>query len=390
MIEVRRDIRNLKEEVIGIRRKIHANPEPGFKEFETSRLIMDYFNNLAPDAVTSIEGTGIVVNIKGSRGRKCYAFRADMDALSIEEKTGLEFSSTKKGMMHACGHDAHMAILAGFGRYLISNRHRLDHNVKLIFQPAEEGPGGALPLVKAGVLQNPAVDGIIGLHLFPEVEEGKIGVKPGPMMAQTGEIYIEVEGKSSHGAQPHKGHDALVAACQMVTAFQTIINRSVDPLEPAVFTIGKMTSGERQNVVAGNAYLAGTIRAFNKDTYNLMKERIMDIGKGIGIAFDCEINMRFVDMYPAIDNDSQLFRVVLDAVGKENVEIIRPVMLAEDFSYYQQQVPGLFFMLGVRNKAKGFIHPLHNSYFNFSESVLMTGIEVYVRILEKLGGFPRP
>lgn len=386
MIKVRQDINELKEEVIAIRRKIHASPELGFKEFGTSELIREYFEKLGADITTNVAGTGVIVDIKGSEGEKCYAFRADMDALSIEEKTGLKFASTKKGMMHACGHDAHAAILAGYGKYLIQNRHRLVHNVRLIFQPAEEGPGGALPLINAGSLQNPRVNGIIGLHLFPEVEEGKIGILSGPMMAQTGEVYIDVTGRSSHGAQPHKGRDALVAACQMVIAFQTIVNRSVDPLEPAVFTLGRMTAGERQNVVAGSVLLEGTIRAFTEQTYNLVKERIEDISKGMGQAFGCQTDIRFVDMYPAVNNDGDLFTLALDAVGEDNADIIKPVMLAEDFSYYQKEIPGLFFMLGVRNEGKGLVHPLHSCYFNFNEEVMMKGIEVYARILERLGG----
>jgi len=386
MIEIRKDIKELKEEVVAIRREIHANPEPGFEEFQTARLIREYFVRLGADVTPDVAGTGVIVDIKGIEGEKCYAFRADIDALSVEEKTGLEFSSAKKGMMHACGHDAHTAILIGFGKHLMQNRQRLVHNVRLIFQPAEEGPGGALPLVKAGVLENPRVDGIVGLHLFPEVEEGKIGMREGPMMAQTGEVYIEVLGKSVHGAQPHKGSDALVAACQMVLALQTIVNRSVDPLEPGVFTLGKMTAGERQNVIAGRALLGGTFRAFTAQTYNLIKERIRGIVCGVGKAFGCETNINFVDMYPEVNNDGILFRVALDAVGEENVDIIKPVMLAEDFSYYQKEIPGFFFMLGVRNEEKGFIHSLHSSYFNFDEDVMMTGIEVYTRILERLGG----
>lgn len=387
MIQVREDILSLKEEIIALRRKIHAYPEVGFKEFMTSQAIKEYFNALGVTGIVEAAGTGVIVNIEGREGQRCYAFRADMDAISVEEKTGLEFASREKGIMHACGHDAHTAILAGFGRYLVRNRYRLLHSVKLIFQPAEEGPGGALPLIEEGVLENPKVDGVIGLHLFPDVQEGKVGVRPGPMMAQTGEVYIEIAGESSHGAQPQRGKDALVAACNIVVALQTVISREVDPLEPAVLTLGRIKAGERQNVVAGRAFIEGTIRAFSGEIYRQIKERINHISTGISNAFGCRSSVKFVDMYPSVNNDGKLFNYLVDALGEENVDIITPVMLAEDFSYYQQRVPGLFFMLGIRNEEEGFIHPLHSSYFNFNEGIMLTGIEVYVRLLEKLGGF---
>jgi amidohydrolase len=386
MINIRKGIADLKEDVVNLRRKIHSNPELGLNEFKTSRAIREFFRGLDVHIIDNMFKTSIIVDFKGNKSGKCYAFRADMDALPVEEKTGLEFSSREKGVMHACGHDAHMAILAGFGKYLASNREKLKHNVRLIFQPAEEAPGGALPLIKAGVLDNPEVNGIFGLHLFPDVEEGRIGMKTGPIMAQTEEIYVDVEGQSSHGAQPHKGKDALVAACNMVMAYQTIVSRSIDPMEPAVFTIGKITSGERLNIIARDARIEGTIRGFSEEDFNLIKKRAIAITRGIGEIYDCKTRVGFGNGLPAVVNDSQLFDLAMEAVGKENVDIIKPVMLAEDFAYYQKHVPGLFFMLGTRNTERGFVHPLHSCYFNFNEDVMMTGIEVFARILEKVGG----
>jgi amidohydrolase len=386
MISARKEILAVRDDVVGLRRKIHLNPELGMEEFETSRTIKEYFEGFGTGVRTDLLETSVVVDIKGQGGDKCYAFRADMDALPVEEQTGLEFSSTRRGVMHACGHDGHVAILAGLGRYLLENKDKLIHNVRLIFQPAEEGPGGALPLVKAGVLEDPKVDGIFGLHLYPDLREGRVGLRAGPMMAQTRELYIEIYGESSHGAQPHKGRDAVVAAAHMVTAYQSIVSRSVDPMEPALFTIGRVTAGERVNIIAKKARIEGTMRTFREEDYNLVLNRIKAITEGIGKAFGCETSIEFGYGLPAVVNDQELSGLVCAAAGTQNTDIIDPVMLAEDFSHYQRSVPGVFFMLGTRNEDRGYVHPLHSCYYNFSEDVLTAGIEMYVSILEGLGG----
>lgn len=387
MIKARKAVEGLKEDVIRLRRKLHSNPERGLEEYETSRTLREYFEGLGTRVRTDLFGTAVIVDIAGKKGDRCYAFRADMDALPVEERTGLPFSSAKKGMMHACGHDGHMAVLAGFGRYLLQSREGLTQNVRLIFQPAEEGPGGALPLVRAGVLENPKVDGIFGLHLYPELAEGRIGSRPGPMMAQTEEVYIDVFGQGCHGAQPHKGRDAVVVAGHIIVACQTIVSRSVSPMEPAVFTIGRVDAGERLNVVAGSARLEGTMRTFREEDYNIVKDRIITITEGIGRAFGCETRVGFGNGLPAVVNDKGLFDLLCDAAGDKDLDIINPIMLAEDFSYYQREVPGVFFMLGTRNEKRGYVHPLHSCYFNFNEDVLTVGIEMFVRILERLGAF---
>jgi amidohydrolase len=386
LIRARKGITALKQGVIDLRRRLHSKPEAGLQEFETSRTLREYFEKLGAEVRTDYFGQSVVVDIAGGEGGRCYAFRADMDALPVEERTGLEYASANKGMMHACGHDGHMAVLAGFGRYLLENRESLLHNVRLIFQPAEEGPGGALPLVKAGVLENPKVDGIFGLHLFPELEEGRVASRPGPMMAQTEEVYIDIFGESCHGAQPHKGKDAVVAAAHMIVAYQTIVSRSVNPMEHAVFTTGRVDAGDRLNVVAGAARIEGTMRTFREEDYVLVKDRIITITESIGQAFGCKTRVGFGNGLPAVINDRGLFEVIKAAAGEGNLDVLNPVMLAEDFSYYQREVPGAFFMLGTRNEKKGYVHPLHSCYFNFDEQVLLVGIEMFLRILERLGG----
>lgn len=386
MIDIRDEIARLRDDVVGLRRRLHSDPELGLNEHRTAQKIKEYFRGMDVQITDDLFETAVVVDFKGSRGDRCYAFRADMDALPVEEQTGLDFSSAQAGMMHACGHDAHMAILAGFGRYLYMNRDRLESDVRLVFQPAEEAPGGALPLIKAGLLESPKVDAIFGLHMFPDVEEGRIGARPGPIMAQTEEIYIDVEGQSSHGAQPHKGRDALVAACNMVMAFQTIVSRSLDPMEPAVFSIGRITGGERLNIVARNARVEGTMRAFSERDFEYIKQRAVSIAKGIGEVYGCKAKVGFGNGLPPVVNDEGLFNLLTEVAGKDSIDVIKPVMMAEDFSYYQKEIPGLFFMLGTGNSGKGYTHPLHSCYFNFDEEVMMTGVEVYARILEKLGG----
>ncbi|MGE5676810.1 MAG: M20 metallopeptidase family protein, partial [Pseudomonadota bacterium] len=233
-------VKQLKDEVIHIRRRLHAVPEPGLYETETTRFIHDYLKSLNIEAEIGPGPTGVIGYIEGKPGAKTIAFRADIDALSVEEQTGLEFSSVKKGFMHACGHDGHTAMLLGFAKLLKQLGEELKHNVLLVFQPAEEGPGGALPIVASGILEKYDVSCIFGQHIFPDIPEGKIGCRPGAFLAQTGEFDFAIKGRSCHGAMPQNGTDALVAASSIVLALNTIVSRNINPVEPAVVTVGRM------------------------------------------------------------------------------------------------------------------------------------------------------
>lgn len=377
MIELQKDIMELEELVTGFRRALHKIPESGLEEFETTELIIKLLLELGLKVERGVSGTGVIGYLQGTVGDKTIAYRADIDALTVEEQTGLEFSSTRQGFMHACGHDGHSAILLGFACYAAANRQHIKNNLLFIFQPAEEGPGGAEILVKAGVLEKYKVDYIFGLHIYPEVQEGLVGCKSGPMMAQTGEFDIVIKGKSAHGAMPQKGSDALLAAAETLLAINTIVSRNVDPLEPAVMQVGRMESGERRNIIAGEAVMEGTMRAFTEETYGILRSRLVEIVKQIPEGNRCTSELVIRDMYPAVNNDAEMFEVFKKAVGEENLEVLKPMTIAEDFSYYQKAVPGLFFMLGSRNDEMGYFHPLHSNKFNFNEKILLTGIQVF-------------
>ncbi len=386
MIYIDKDISLLRDEIIEVRRLLHQIPEMGFEEYKTRNFIVEKLIEYELDVYKGIAKTGVIGYLKGKKGDRTLAFRADMDALTVNEKTLLPYQSLHPGIMHACGHDAHMAIVLGLAKFLSMQRNNLKDNIVFIFQPAEEGPGGAQPMIEEGVIEKFKIDKVIGLHVFPEVEEGKIGCRYGAMMAQTGEFDVSIQGQSGHGAMPHNAKDSIVIASYLITAYQSIISRNVPPIEGAVLTIGKMRAGEIRNVIAGGAILEGTIRTFSEKVYKRIKAKMTDIAKGLATAYDCSIDIVFRDMYPAVINDQNMVNYLVDAVGQENIDFVEPQMIAEDFSYFQKKVPGLFFFLGVRNKTKGHIYPLHHCCFNFNEEILLTGVQVYVNLIKEMKG----
>ncbi|RKD27313.1 hippurate hydrolase [Caminicella sporogenes DSM 14501] len=385
MIQVCKEIENLSDEIINIRRYLHQIPELGFEEYETSKYIAKYLEDIGIQVYKNVAKTGVVGYIRGNNPKRTVAFRADIDALPVEENTKVPYCSKYLGKMHACGHDGHTAILLGLAKYLSLNKDKLRDNVLLIFQPAEEGPGGAEVIIREGILKKFKVDCIYGLHLYPEVEEGKVALRSGPLMAQTGEFDIYIYGKSGHGAIPQNAVDSIIISADVINSLQTIISRSINPIKPAVLTIGRIEGGERRNVIAGKVVLEGTIRAFEESVYNKIKDRMIEILKGKEIVHNCKIELIFRDMYPPVNNDENMVNRFIDIIGKENIEIIDPQMISEDYSYYQRELPGLFFFLGVRNEKEGYIYPLHNSQFNFNERVLAMGVQIYVNLLKGNG-----
>ncbi len=376
------NIKNLKDNVIKHRRELHQIPEVGFCEYKTSEYIKTQLKKLGYE-IRDVASTGILAYKKGIQD-ECIAFRSDIDGLSITEETNLEYESSIKGQMHACGHDGHMSILLGFCEF-ISKIDKLNKSILFIFQPAEEGPGGAEVIVNEGVFEEYNVVNVFGLHIYPEIEEGMIGIRKGAMTAQTGEFDIHIKAKSGHGAIPHKANDALIVVAQLINSYQSIISRNINPIEGSVLTIGTINGGERLNIIAENITLQGTIRAFNQEVYEKIKQRMTTINEGLMKMFEVEIETVFRDMYPSIINDKELFDKVVDTSLKEKVIEIDPMMIAEDFSYYQKKVPGLFFMLGSRNEELGYINPLHSSKFNFNEDkVLINGIELYDHVCKVL------
>lgn len=379
---MRKEISELYEEAKTIRRKLHTIPEEGFKEFKTSEFLQDYLLNLGVQ-VERVATTGVVGFIKGESGLDTIAFRGDMDGLSVAEENRTDYTSNHPGMMHACGHDGHMTMLLLFAKFIVTKMLVPKKNILLIFQPAEEGPGGARQIIEEGILKKYNVKKIFACHIMPTIDEGKVGCKPGALMAQTGEFAINVKGKGSHAASPHKGTDAIIIGANLINSLQTIVSRSVDPIETALFSIGTIKGGSRVNVIAEELKFTGTMRAFDESTYLSMKDRLIEITKGYETAFACTIECEVIDMYPPVNNPLPLYEEFTSILEDVVYEEVVPKMIAEDFSYYQKEIPGLFFYLGSRNIEKDFIYDLHHSKFNFCEEILLTGVELYSRIVER-------
>lgn len=376
----------IEEEVKKHRRALHLIPELGFEEFKTQKYLKDALSEYGYEPI-EICATGVYVFIEGNSD-ETIAFRSDIDALSIKEENSVDFKSSHDGKMHACGHDGHMATLLGFAKYLTTVEN-LEKNVLLVFQPAEEGPGGAKNIVESGILKEKNVKGIFGLHLFPSMPEGTVGTKAGPMMAQTAEVDIDIVGKSGHGAMPHKGIDSVLITAQLLQAYQSIISRNISPMENCVLTFGKIEGGSARNIVAESVRIEGTFRAFKKDVFQIICDRITEINKGFELTYDVKINTDIRPLYPPVINDSALFEGFKNAVEKVDIEFqeIEAVMLAEDFSFYQEAIDGLFFFLGTGSEEKGFTAPLHNCRFNFDEKMLVNGVKIYSELAKEFKCF---
>lgn len=370
--------------VTEMRRKLHQIPELGFDLYLTHELVKEYLSEFGYQFEV-VAKTGLVA-YKAGKQPEAIAFRADMDALAVTEQTGVPYKSLHEGKMHACGHDGHMAILLGFAKY-VSTLKTLNKSILFIFQPAEEGPGGAIEIIKAGIFEKYKVEKIFGLHLFPGLDEGVIGLQEGPLLAQVGELNVEIKGQSSHGAEPHLGNDAIYALGQVINGYQSIVSRTLEPIEPAVITLGKVVGGEARNIIANQVRIEGTIRTYSEAVYEKIKTRIHEINRGLSEAYQVQIKAEIVDQYPAVINDKELHRLLLDCIKDEPHTLVKPMMISEDFSFYQRVVPGYFMLLGTRNEACGYIHPLHSCYFNFNESVLLKGIDTYIKICQALNVF---
>lgn len=368
------------------RRNLHEIPELGYAEKKTQDYLLQAIKKMGykPEIICE---TGIYIYLEGE-GKETYGFRADMDALTISEETGVSYSSKHTGLMHACGHDGHMATLLGLLDYLRGKK--LKKNILLIFQPAEEGPGGAKDIVKSGILEKYNVMGIFGLHLFPKLEEGIIGCRSGGFMAKAAEIDIVIKGKSGHGGQPHLGIDSIQVAGKMLEGFNLITSKFIAPFDPSIIAIGKIEGGTIRNIIPEITRMEGTIRAFSIETFNFMVEKIRDIARGMELSYGVKIEIDLTEGYPPVINDKEYYSVLENVVrGDEKLrfEEIDPEMLAEDFGFYREVTRALFFFVGTKNKDLGYVESLHNSKFNFDEKVLENGLKVYAGICKELGIF---
>ncbi|MCA1904157.1 MAG: amidohydrolase [Cyanobacteria bacterium M5B4] len=385
MFGVRSEILQLQPSLVRWRRHLHRFPELGFKEKQTSAFIQEHLKEWGIPYFVVV-GTGVVATIEGHTTDRVLAIRADMDALPIQEANITDYRSQIDGIMHACGHDGHTAIAMGTAYYLWQHRQELKGTVKILFQPAEESPGGAKPMIEAGVLQNPRVDAILGLHIWNNLPLGTIGVKPGALMAAVEIFDCTITGRGGHGAIPHQTIDAVVVGAQVVNALQTIVSRNIDPLDSAVVTIGKFQSGHAPNVIANTAELSGTVRYFNPQLEHLIRQRVEQIIRGVCDCHGATYALDYKKYYPPVVNDPAMTSLV-QAVAAETIESsVIPecaTLAAEDMSFFLQTVPGCFFFLGSANAAKGLDYPHHHPRFDFDETVLGIGVEMFVRCTDR-------
>lgn len=354
-----------------IRRDLHRIPEPGFQEFKTQQYLLDYIATL-PQNHLEIRTwrTGILVYIHGSAPKRRFGYRADMDGLPIVEQTSYDFQSEHEGYMHACGHDLHMTI--GLGVLTHFATHQMTDDLVVIFQPAEEGPGGAKPMLASAELADWMPDQMIGLHVAPEYPVGTIATRAGILFANTSELFIDLIGTGGHAAYPHKANDMVVAGCQLVGQLQTIIARNINPLDSAVVTIGKVEGGTKQNIIAERARLEGTIRTLSADTMVAVKSRIEALVKGIEAGFECQAEIDWGSNYLQVFNEATLTHEFMDWLGqRSDVNLVEctEAMTGEDFGYFLDHIPGFMFWLGVDTP-----YGLHHAKLEPSEDAIDVAI----------------
>ena len=376
--------------IIDLRHQIHQYPELGNREFKTAKLVAEHLRSLGIEVETDIAYTGVVGVLKGNKPGPVVAVRADMDALPVTEETDLPFKSTVKttyldkevGVMHACGHDIHTSVQLGVASVLASMKRSLPGTVKFIFQPAEEGPppgeeGGAELMLKEGVFDNPKPSAVFGLHTHAALAVGELGLTIGPAMAAVDQFIITIKGKQSHGAYPHKSVDPIIMATEVVTAFQTIRSRSLSPLEPSVVTVGIIRGGERFNIIPEEVHLEGTVRTYDPEVQDMVEKRMNEILKGITLAYGGSFELNYERGTPATINNPELCKQMIPTlervVGKDNLKMMDPVMGGEDFAIFANEVPGIYYRLGVvkPGTTSGWIH---TPTFRADDSCLEVGI----------------
>jgi amidohydrolase len=387
MVDIRQLVSESKALLIDTRRDLHRIPEVGYTEEKTSAYVANYLRREGLEVQTGIAQFGVVGLLESGKPGPALMIRADMDALPLQEETGLEFASTHEGVMHACGHDAHMAMGLGAATVLNRIKEDLTGTVKFVFQPAEEGPGGAKPMIDEGVMDNPKVDYAIGCHVWPEIPEGSIGVRSGPFLAAMDRFDLKIIGLGGHGAKPHICIDALEVGTQVVNALQRISSRHMHPLEPTVVTVGSFHAGTAFNIIPGEAEMCGTTRTFNLDIWDSWEQRLEKIIRGVCESMGADFEFKFARGYPPTVNDESMSAVVrrcaAEVVGKEKVVEPARSMGAEDMSYFLQRSKGCFFALGAG--CDGYA-AIHNSQFRFNEKILPLGVETHCRVaLDVLG-----
>ena len=373
-------VKDNKDYVIALRREFHKNPEPSFKELNTSRRIKEELDKMGIEYI-SCATTGVVATIKGNHTGKTIALRADIDALSVQELNDVEYKSQVDNMMHACGHDGHTSMLLGAAKILNEKRDEIYGTVKLFFQPAEEIGEGADAMIADGAMNG--VDSVFGIHLWSSIETGKVSIESGPRMASADWFKINVNGKGGHGSAPHQCVDALVVASSIVMNLQTIVSREIDPLEPVVLTIGMLNSGSRFNVIAENAYMEGTTRCFNNKIRKELPARMEKIISNIAQSYGATATLDYNYIIDPTINDEKCAdlgqKVVEKILGKNGLTKFEKITGGEDFSHYMRNTPGALAFVGCRNESKGACYSHHSGNFEIDEDSLEIGTNLYVQ-----------
>ena len=377
----------VRDEVIGWRRYLHQNPELSFHEYETSRFVYETLEAFGGLELSRPTSTSVVARLVGESPGHTVALRADIDALPITEENDFEFVSKNRGVMHACGHDGHTAMLLGAAKILSGMREEIEGEVRFIFQHAEElYPGGAQELVEAGVMEG--VDAVFGIHLWSPLELGKIGVVYGPMLASPDTFKITVEGRGGHAAMPHEAADSIAIGAQVVTNLQHIVSRNTDPLDNVVVSVTRFVGGTTHNVIPGSVELEGTVRTLDEEVREKVPETMERIIRGVTEAHGASYSLEYQRGYRPVVNDEEVTRVVEETVrevfGKTALEMMRPIMGGEDFSAYQQVTPGTFLFVGAGNEEKGITAPHHHPRFTVDEDALEKGVKMFVHTTFKL------
>jgi len=373
------EAKGMEPRMIAIRRALHQNPELAYHETATAALVARELRSLGIEVKTHVGATGVVGLLKTGKSGRVVGLRADMDALPVQEEVNLEFKSKRKGVMHACGHDAHVAGLLGAAMLLVKHKRELSGDVKFLFQPAEEegGRGGAKPMIEAGALENPHVDNVFGLHISSDLPSGSFGVRGGPFMARPDAFRITVTGRGGHGSAPHKTVDPVYVAAQVITALQGISSRMVDPIKPFVISVCSVHGGTKDNIIPDQVLLEGTMRTLERETRTKALADVRRVVASVCQAFGATCTIEFKkDPYPVTYNDEKAVeRVerVLKRIPGTKTEVIDQRLGAEDVSRFLQKAPGVYYNLGTNNPSKGCVAPIHSSRFRVDEDVLKYG-----------------
>lgn len=396
------------EQLVADRRTFHQHPELAYNETATARTVAERLQLCGCEVKSAVGRTGVVGLLSGTKSApraisvsreperdseiassRTLLYRADMDALQIREENEVNYRSQNDGVMHACGHDAHVAIALAVAKQISKERDQLTGNLKFAFQPAEEGGNGALAMIEDGVLEDPKVDAAVGLHVWNNFPVGTVGIYTGAMMAAVDEFALTVQGVGGHGALPQQTVDAVVVAAQIVTALQTVVSRNVSPLDSAVVTVGSFNAGTAFNIIAGSAQLRGTVRTFNLETHQQIPAMIERVIRGTCEAMGATYKLDYIRQTSPLVNASEVCEMVAECaaevVGAENVirdESVR-TMGGEDMAYFLERVPGCYFFLGTRNEKRGFVHPHHSPRFDIDESALPLGVEIVTRVIKR-------